>query len=95
MVKRYNNLSLLYFVPGLIIQVAGLVLFNNTVSPQPLNILSAGLIIAGTLMAVTGFGYYAKAKGRSMFWGICGFIGFPGLLMLSTLKDRSGDPWNT
>ena len=52
-------------------------------------------MIIGTVLAVTGLGYYAKAKGRSMAWALAGFIGLPGMLLLAVLKDRSGDPWNT
>ncbi len=94
MVKRYNTLSFLFFIPGIIIQIAGLVMNNN----QPegsLNSVALLLLLVGTALAITGFGYYAKAKGRSMAWGLFGFIGLPGLLALAILKDRSGDPWNT
>ena len=59
-------------------------------------IIMLGFPIAFTLMAMgVGFGYYAKAKGRSILWGLCGFLSLLGLLILALLKDKSGDPWNT
>ena len=65
---------------------------SNSPEPKPLATL---LLLAGTSLAIIGFGYYAKAKGRSMAWGLAGFLGLIGLLILAVLKDRSGDPWNT
>ncbi len=94
MVKRYNNLSFLFFIPGIILQFAGFVL--NKVQPSgTIDFLAVVLLIAGTALAISGFAYYAKAKGRSIGWALAGFFGLPGLLLLAILKDRSGDPWNT
>jgi hypothetical protein len=93
-IKRYNNLSFLFFIPGVIIQIAGFVL-NKDQPPDSFSTVALILLVAGTALAVTGFGYYAKAKGRSPAWGLAGFLGILGLLVLALLKDRSGDPWNT
>ena len=95
MIKRYNNLSFLFFVPGMIAQFAGLFLKGPADNPAPHQALANILIIAGTVLAFVGFGYYAKAKGRSILWGLCGFLSLLGLLILALLKDKSGDPWNT
>jgi hypothetical protein len=95
MIKRYNNLSFLFFIPGVLAQIVGLILSEKYQTPGPLSIVALLLILGGTIMAFIGFGYYANAKGRSMLWGTAAFIGLPGLLVLSLLKDRSGDPWNT
>ena len=92
MIKRYNNQSFLFFIPGIIGQIAGIFLMDKD---APLALVGIVLLIAGTAGAVTGFAYYAKAKGRSPGWCIAGFLGLPGLLLLAVLKDRSGDPWNT
>jgi hypothetical protein len=94
-VKKYNNLSFLFFIPGVILQIAGLVMNGGNAENPPDSILPLVLLLAGTVLAFIGFGYYAKAKGRSMAWGLFSFIGLPGLLVLALLKDRSGDPWNT
>ena len=94
MVKRYNNLSFLFFIPGILLQIAGFVL-NRDQPQNSFEPLAVVLLIAGTALAISGFAYYAKAKGRSVSWALAGFIGLPGLLLLAILKDRSGDPWNT
>jgi hypothetical protein len=95
MIKRYNNLSFLFFLPGIVAQIAGGILLQNHDPSEPMGILALALMVVGTLLAIAGFGYYALAKGRSPFFGLLGFIGVPGLLLLAVLKDRSGDPWNT
>lgn len=95
MIKRYNNLSFLFFIPGMIAQVAGMIMSEEHAAPDPIGILGVVLLLGGTALVITGFGFYAKAKGRSPLWGLAGCIGLPGLLMLAVLKDRSGDPWNT
>ena len=92
MVKRYNNLSFLYFIPGIILQIIGFAMSGNTPEPNP---IAAAIMLVGTVLAIIGFGYYAKAKGRSMAWGLAGFLGLIGLVVLALLKDKSGDPWNT
>lgn len=92
MIKRYNNLSFLFFIPGIVGQIAGIIMMDDQ---SRLGTLGFVLLIAGTVGAITGFAYYAKAKGRSPAWCVAGFLGLPGLLLLAVLKDRSGDPWNT
>ena len=87
MIKRYNNLSFLFFIPGIILQVAGLVTEHLVLSPV--------LLLGGTALVMTGFGFYAKAKGRTPVWGLAGFLGFLELIVLACMKNRSGDPWNT
>jgi len=95
MITRYNNLTNLFFIPGIIAQGAGSILMYENKLAEPLRILALLLSIGGTLMAVTGLTYYAKAKGRSPLWGVAGFISLLGLLLLAVLKDRSGDARNT
>ena len=80
MIKRYNNLSFLFFIPGIVAQVTGFMLEDKYELPEPMAILTLVLLIGGTLMAITGFGFYAKAKGRNPIWGLVGFVGLPGLL---------------
>jgi len=86
MIKRYNNQSFLFCIPGFIIQA--LAWDSSSVID--------GLVfaIAGTALMVIGGGFYAKAKGRSMKWGLVGFAGILGVICLGLLQDRSGDPWN-
>lgn len=95
MIQRYNTLSFLFFIPGMIAQFAGMMLLERGEPSLAVSILALILVFGGTALAITGFGFYAKAKGRSPLWGLAGCIGLPGLLMLAVLKDRSDDPWNT
>ena len=95
MIKRYYNLSFLFFIPGIVVQIAGANLRSHHELSEPLGILAVALLIGGTFLTISGFGYYAKAKGRSWIWGFAGVAGLLGLLVLVMLKDKSGDPWNT
>jgi hypothetical protein len=92
MIKRYNNMSFLFFIPGMLLQLVGM--FMKGPEDEP-SVLGLALMLIGTVLAITGFGYYAKAKGRSAAWGAFGFLGLIGLVVLALLKDKSGDPWNT
>lgn len=85
MIARYNNISLALGAPGLILQVAGNVLMGS--SPG----LGGLLILGGTILLIAGLAYYAIAKGRSGWWGLCGLLSLIGLIILACLKDRSGD----
>ena len=53
MISRYNNLSLVIGVPGIILQVAGFVKYGPVIQ------------VMGTVLLLIGLAYYAKAKGRS------------------------------
>ena len=95
MIKRYNNLSFLFFIPGFIVQVAGVVLSKQRDPSQPPSPAVTLLLFGGLVLMFTGFALYSKAKGRSPLWGFCGFLSLLGLIVLALLKDKSGDPWNT
>ena len=77
MIKRYNNISLAFGVPGLLLQIAGGVMH------QPL------IVIPGTVLLMIGLAYYAKAKGRHPAWCLMGFLSIIGLIILALLKDRA------
>jgi hypothetical protein len=76
MIKKYNNFSLAWGVPGFFLQFAG--------GLEGLPILS----LLGTALLIVGFAYYAKAKGRSGAWCLVAFFGLIGMLILSCLEDR-------
>ncbi len=73
MIKKYNNISLAWGIPGFVLQIAGI--------GQPL------VLSAGTVLLMIGLAYYAKAKGRSAAWCLMGFLPIIGLIVLAYLKD--------
>ena len=86
MITRYNNISLALGAPGLILQIAGRVLALTTeIGGSGLGSL---LSLIGTALLIAGLSYYAIAKGRSGWWGLCGFLSLIGLIILSMLKDH-------
>jgi hypothetical protein len=82
MIARYNHLSLLIGVPGIILQFVGLYLKISQHSPagQP-------VAIVATILLAIGLAFYAKAIGRNPVWGFLGLLSIIGLLILASLKD--------
>ena len=85
MIKRYNNLSLMIAIPGIIIQVAAQMMLQG--EQASLRFLVS---LIGTVMVLIGFAYYAKAKGRNPLWCFVGVFSCLGLLIMALLKDKSG-----
>jgi len=75
MIKKYNNISLVWGILGIVLQIAGTVIGQNLI------------LILGTVFLTIGLAYYAKAKGRSPVWCLMGFLSIIGLIILSYLKD--------
>lgn len=88
MIAQYNRISLFWGVPGLALQVAGVVVGNNS---DTFVVVAAGAATAllGTLLLTVGLCYYSKAKGRHPAWGVVGLMSFAGLLVLAILKDHT------
>ena len=95
--KGYNQLSFCFGIPGIILQITGLVILMNYSSQQgmteyhqePAHITFARLLtLLGCFLLVVGFAYYAKMKGRSPAWCLVGFLGIIGLVILICLKDK-------
>ena len=85
MIARYNNISLLLGVPGLILQIAGNVMRTNPENET----IGAIALLSGTVLLIGGLAMYAKAKGRSPAWGLMGFLSIIGLIVLAMLQDRA------
>jgi hypothetical protein len=83
MIKRYNTISLLLGVPGLIMQFAG----PLWVIKDPRSSLACVLPFLGATLLILGLGYYAKSKGRSWNWGWFGLLGIIGFVVLACLRD--------
>ncbi len=88
MIKRYNNLSLALGVPGIILQIVGNVVAQANAGTG-IGLLGLPISLVGTALLVAGLAYYAIAKGRSGWWGLCGFLSCIGLLILALLEDRA------
>ncbi len=80
MIKKYNNISLAWGIPGLVIQTAGFLLQDNWE------------MWLGTLLFVVGLAYYAKAKGRHPAWCLMAFLSLIGMIVLGCLKDYGSPP---
>jgi hypothetical protein len=100
MIARYNTLSFIWGIPGLIIQIAGYILrtsaSNTEIVPgkvvvtNPLMFnLGFAIVLVGTVLFLVGLAYYAKAKGRSPWWCLFAFLSCIGLLVLACLKDHA------
>ena len=77
MKKKYNAISIPTGLLGLVIQV-----FGSVQNSDP-------LMVIGSLLFFIGLAYYAKAKGRSAWWGLMGFFSWIGLIVLALLSDES------
>ena len=78
-------MSFLFGVPGLVLQIAGRFVGDGDV----LSGLPLLMSLVGTVLLIVGLGYYAKAKGRHLAWGLMGLLSIIGLIVLACLKDRS------
>jgi len=87
MIERYNNISLLLGVPGILMQTAGRVIL---MSPERQG-LGLAVSLIGTTLLLGGFAYYAKAKGRHPAWRLMAFLSIIGLIVLACLKDLEPD----
>jgi hypothetical protein len=87
MIARYNNISLLAGVPGIILQVVGQVMRQNP-GQETVGYLVLAL---GTALLLFGLAYYAMAKGRNPAWCLLAFLSLLGLIILACLSDLAPD----
>jgi hypothetical protein len=105
MIKRYNNLSFVFGVPGLILHVIGNCILLHSFNSTPLwddwlgvshpgaqleSRIGALVLLGGTGLMLVGFAYYAMAKGRSPAWCLLAFLSCIGLIILAFLPEESG-----
>ena len=84
--KKYNRLSLLFGVPGIILQ-----LLPSALGEAQNSSLANGAYFLGIILLIAGLAFYAKSKNRSGWWGLLGLINIVGILVLAVLKDRSSE----
>jgi len=80
-----NRKSLMFGVPGIVLQIAG----NVKMRSEPEDALGLVLALVGTVLLIVGLAFYAKAKGRSPAWGLMGLLSIIGLIVLALLKDHA------
>ncbi len=88
-----NRKSLMFGVPGIVLQIVGQVIMvgggERAESPSVVMFVAGFLIIlGGTALLMWGLAWYAAAKGHHMAWGLMGFLSFIGLIVLACLPDR-------
>ena len=77
MIDNYHNLSLVWGVQGIVLQIVG------SLMGQPL------ATTFGTVLLMISLAYHAKAKGRSAAWCIMGLLSIFGLVVMIFLKDHA------
>ena len=77
MIKKYTNLSMMFGVPGFILQG-----FLFVPSLKLLGLL-------GIALFVTGLVFYAKSVGHYPAWGLLGLLGWFGIIGIMCLRDKT------
>jgi len=95
MIKRHHHIGFALNIPGMILQFAGTYMLRDEGLEEAQALTALVMVVVGTLLSVMGLAFYAKAKGHSAAYGLLGVMGIFGLIVLGSLKDESGDPWNT
>ena len=89
MIAEYNKKSLVFGIPGIILQIAGNFMRTPNGLFTPLGWLA---VLGGTALLLVGLAFYAKAKGRHSAWCLFAFLSLIGLIVLACLKDKSEQP---
>lgn len=79
---------------GVLLQTGG-VLWAAAETRNPLPALEpehypfwpGAIVFTGSVLLICGLALYARAKGRTGWWGLMGLVSIPGLLVLALLPD--------
>ena len=85
--KALNRTSLIWGVPGVIVQTVGWIIAKGA-QTAPFALFGSLVFFGGTGLLLVGLVYYARAKGRSGWWGLVGLLSCVGILVLAFLPDR-------
>ena len=87
--KRYNRLSFIFGLPGIVLLIIVNVIFfqNLSVNSPPSSIGVRLFALASLISLSVGLGYYAKYKGRSPWIGLLGLLTIIGLIALLCFRD--------
>jgi hypothetical protein len=98
MIAEYDQKSLKLGIPGLLLQIASILIINfyaskrkagQAIPPDWLGYLLLAGKVLGSVMLIIGLCYYAKAKGYSAVLGLLGLLSCIGLFVLAVLPDRA------
>lgn len=87
MIARYNNISLALGVPGLLLQIIGVLAGRMNSNPGRPSLFAGVTATLGLVMLMAGFAYYAKSKGHHPVWCLLAFLSLIGLIILACLPD--------
>jgi hypothetical protein len=84
MIATYTRRSLLFGVPGIVLQVGGVLLHelhgSKPIAPGETRVvIGPSLVTFGVILWTAALAYFAMAKGQSSWWGASGLLGLPGL----------------
>ena len=81
-----NRTSLMFGVPGIVMQIAGYMMQKDAIGGGH----ALGLVIGltGTVLLMVGLSFYARAKGHHPAWCLMGLLSIIGLIVLGLLPDR-------
>ena len=86
MIEEYNRKSFYFGIPGIILQIGGQLMRDSIGEPTATGVL---ISLVGSVLLMTGFVFYAKAKGRHPAWCLMAILSIIGLIVLACLKDKS------
>ena len=83
MIKKYNNLSFAWGIPGIFIKFGSIIFLEYDIL-----LLYVIGYISGTALLIVGLSYYAKAKGHHPAYGLFGLLSLIGLIILACSTDK-------
>lgn len=91
--QRLNKVSLLWGLPGIILQWVGFAVGQvaEVEADLGLALVALAMQLTGTIALIVGLAFYAKAKGRNPAWGLLGLLTILGIIALALLKDHRPD----
>ena len=82
MLSQYKSKTNLYIGIGLVLQIAQMVFFGDSL----LGLLS---VLVGWVLFIIGCCCYSKGKGHSAAWGLLGLLSLIGLVLLVMFPDKN------
>jgi hypothetical protein len=86
MLAAYKSATCWELGIGLVIQGAGIICANSTLSGA--EAISHAVLLMGAATFIRGCADYSRGKGYSPWLGLFGFISIIGLLIIAVLPDR-------